>query len=323
MRSNDLFSTINFVLSQFVDPFLQVLRYTAGLLLDNPISSRPKQEAETIAQSMVVLINLYYDLACQDIPPALEDSHAEFFGAEKGVFVRFLAWDPPELQTDVDEPTPSVPTQLKSAIFELAESYTHRYPELLSASQSVEAFVRALWALLGGGQRTGVAYDSLVSQSLRFLGAAIRSGNYRGIFESRETILGLIEGVVVPNVSLREHEVEQFEDDPLEYVRLDLSFASAGAGTVSGGLTAEGTTRRQAAADVLRALVSSGFEADTTEVVLGWVGQGLQAYASNLQGENTWKRKDESVYLLTAVATRGATAQACFFININSISSPL
>ena len=89
MRSNELFTTINFVLSQFVEPFLQVLRYTAGLLLDQPISERAKDEVETIAQSMVVLIDLYNDLSCQDLPPALEDSHAEFFGDEKGMFVRF------------------------------------------------------------------------------------------------------------------------------------------------------------------------------------------------------------------------------------------
>ncbi|KAH8112452.1 Cse1-domain-containing protein [Phellopilus nigrolimitatus] len=307
MRSNELYTVINFVLSRFVDPFLQVLRYTADMLLNKPLAS--KQEAETVAQALVVMLHLFYDLACQDLPPALEDAQAEFFGPESGMFTRFLAWDPPELQGDADEPTPSVPSQIKTAIFELAELYTHRYPELLISSSSVESFVRALWTLLGGGQRSGVAYDGLVSQSLRFLSTAIRSGNYRGIFESKETISGLVEGVVVPNVTLREHEVEQFEDDPLEYVRVDLSFASASAASSTGGLTAEGTTRRQAAADVLRALVASGFESDTTEVVLGWVGRGLQAYAADPKGEDTWKRKDESVYLLTAVATRGATAQ--------------
>lgn len=53
MRFNELFTVINFVLSQFVDPFLQVLRYTAGVLLDNHLP--PKKDAETVAQAMVVL----------------------------------------------------------------------------------------------------------------------------------------------------------------------------------------------------------------------------------------------------------------------------
>ena len=81
--------------------------------------------------------------------------------------------------------------------------------------------MQAVWYLLGVHQRKGVAYDvvsdvssyiealcteipwQLVSQSLRFLSAAIRSGNYRSIFQSEETISSLVEGVVVPNVGLR------------------------------------------------------------------------------------------------------------------------
>lgn len=137
-----------------------------------------------------------------------------------------------------DDTTPSVPSLIKTHIFEIAEVsqsyyparsflnhlqlYTHHYPELLTSSSSVETYVRALWELLGGGSRIGVSYDGvrllcvllsshphffmrpqLVSQSLRFLSTAIRSGNYKQIFEAKETIAGLVEGVVVPNVGLR------------------------------------------------------------------------------------------------------------------------
>ena len=107
-----------------------------------------------------------------------------------------------------------------------------------------------------------------MSQALRFLSTAIRSGNYLGIFENRETINSLVEGVVVPSISLRIHDTEQCEGDPLEYVRLNLSFASARSAAVAGGLTTEGTTRCQAATDVPRSSVASGFEAITTEIVL-------------------------------------------------------
>jgi exportin-2 (importin alpha re-exporter) len=103
----------------------------------------------------------------------------------------------------------------------------------------------------------------------------------------------------VPNVSLREHDVEQFEDDPLEFIRQDLSISSAGGVDLS--------TRRQAAADVLRALVSSGHESEATEIVGSWINKGLAEYESNKA--ESWKAKDSAIYLLTAVATRGSTAQ--------------
>jgi exportin-2 (importin alpha re-exporter) len=95
-----------------------------------------------------------------------------------------------------------------------------------------------------------------------------------------------------------EHELEQFEDDPLEYVRLDL-LSSLG----------DAVTRRQAAADVLRALVGAGLENETTTLALEWISAGLAQYAANPGAEDAWKAKDSAVYLLTAVAARGGTTQ--------------
>jgi len=105
--------------------------------------------------------------------------------------------------------------------------------------------------------------------------------------------------------------MEQFEDDPLEFIRLDLSLPGS-----STGLSADITTRRQAAADVLQALVGSGYESEATEIVGGWIGRGLESYnASRGAGGDgeAWKAKDSAVYLLTAVATRGSTTQVCRF----------
>lgn len=99
-------------------------------------------------------------------------------------------------------------------------------------------------------------------------------------------------------MGLRDHDVEQFEDDPLEFIRLDLSLSASGTDLA---------TRRQAAADVLQALVGSGYEVEATEIVGTWISTGLAEYGSNKK-EN-WKAKDSAVYLLTAVATRGSTTQ--------------
>jgi exportin-2 (importin alpha re-exporter) len=88
----------------------------------------------------------------------------------------------------------------------------------------------------------------------------------------------------------------------MEYIRIDLSVPTATAGSSS-----EGTTRRHAAADVLRALVGSGSEAEATEFVSVWVNEDLQAYKAN-QSEN-WKRKDRAIFLLTAIASKGSTLQ--------------
>ena len=43
--------------------------------------------------------------------------------------------------------------------------YVKLYPEVLSRSSSVEAFVRAVWQLVGTGQQLGVAYDPVSTLS--------------------------------------------------------------------------------------------------------------------------------------------------------------
>jgi hypothetical protein len=91
--------------------------------------------------------------------------------------------------------------------------------------------------------------------------------------------------------------VEQFEDDPLEFVRRDLAVPGV----------ADTATRRQAAADVLQALVGSGFEVEATDIVGNWISTGLQEYRSN--PSQNWRSKDSAIYLLTAVAAKGWTTQ--------------
>ncbi|KAI0055486.1 Cse1-domain-containing protein [Artomyces pyxidatus] len=289
-RSDELWSTIKSVNGKFLSPFLQIFRFTMERLLSNP--PLPQPTFGLLAQTMAVLVEIFYDFTCQDLPPELEDSHDEFFNKDRGHFMRLMAWDPTELQTDADEATPSIPSNIRTTILEIAEMYVKLYPEVLAHSSSVEAFVRAVWELVGGGKQLGIAYDQLVSQSLRFISTAIRSGSYKDLFGSRATISGLIEGVVVPNVAIREHDLESFEDTPLEFVRGDL-------------LISDIATPRQAAGDVIKALVSSGFEADATAVVLEWVARGLESYATS--GPTGWKSKDSAVYLFEAVASLGST----------------
>lgn len=294
VRSDELYSEINLVLSKFMTPFLQLFKQTAQLLL----ATAPAANYALVAQSMVLLIDIFYDFTCHDLPPAIEDTHEEFFGPTSGWFQVFLGWDLAELRGDPDDTTPSLPSQIKAGILEIAELFIKLYPDQLQKSPAVETLVQNVWNLVGSNKLPGVADDALVSQSLRFISTAIRSGYYKTLFSSPDTISSLVQGVVVPNVALREHDVEQFEDDPLEFIRLDLAQSSTGSDL---------STRRQAAADVLQALVGSGYEAETTQIVGQWITTGLSEYEAN-KAQN-WKAKDSAVYLLTAVATRGSTSQ--------------
>jgi len=79
--------------SKFLVPYFQLFELTIKSLLVTP--------DPLLAQIMAVLIDLYYDLTCQDLAPEFEDRHETFFAEGTGYFMQLMAWDPPQLQTDV------------------------------------------------------------------------------------------------------------------------------------------------------------------------------------------------------------------------------
>lgn len=97
VRSDSLFTEINFVLSRFMSPFLGLFQQTATFML----SGNSPQDLGLLTQTMILLVDIFYDFTCHDLPPALEDGHAEFFTPETGWFHRFLAWDPISLRGQV------------------------------------------------------------------------------------------------------------------------------------------------------------------------------------------------------------------------------
>ncbi|KAF7294456.1 Importin N-terminal domain-containing protein [Mycena kentingensis (nom. inval.)] len=314
VRSDALFTEINLVLSKFVEPFLGLFRHTAGILLAPPPTldtSSASGEFGAQAQTMTLLLDIFYDFTCHDLPPAIEDAHAELFSPPDGLFHKLLAWSPPGLAVDDDETNPSLPSQIKTGILQIAELYLQLYADQLQQSGTVEAFMQGVWTMIGGNKLQGLADDGLVSQSLRFLSATIRSTHYASLFTG-STLSAVITSIIVPNVFFRESDEEMFTDDPLEFIRSSMTDSTAStAGLATGG--SDGRTRRQAAADVGKALVSSGFEREATTEIQNWVQGGLSQYDSaspqeRVQGQ-AWKAKDSAVFLMMAAATRGSTAQ--------------
>ena len=92
-RSDAFWSIIKLVHSKFLVPYFQLFDMTIKLPLATP---KPLH-----AQTMAVLIDIYYDLTCQDLAPEFEDRHDTFFAEGTGYFMQLMPWDPPQLQTDV------------------------------------------------------------------------------------------------------------------------------------------------------------------------------------------------------------------------------
>ena len=99
----------------------------------------------------------------------------------------------------------------------------------------------------------------------------------------------ITEQIILPNVILREADVELFEDDPIEYIRRDLEGSDT-------------DTRRRACTDFLKELKEKN-ESLVTNIFLAHMRKILEQYQSN--PKENWRYKDVYVYLFAALAING------------------
>ena len=278
-RSDDLFAEINHVLGKFADPYLQLLASTDAQIEANKNNAAALKEH---FETMNLLVKLFYDLSCQDLPPQFEDNLKSI----TTLLQKYLTYDNPLLHTD-DESEAGPLEYVKVGVTEVLVLYVNKYEDAFG--ELLPPFIESVWNLLTTiGPET--KYDLVASKGLQFLTAVCGIKKHAETFNN-EAILGqVVENAILPSVSLRESDIEQFEDEPIEYIRKSLE-----------GVDID--TRRRAATEFVRKLMDH-FEALVTSTVGKYVQHYLTRYAQDPKGE--WKSKDAAIYLFSAIAARGA-----------------
>ena len=277
-RSNELFEEINHVLANFGEPFVRLLSSTDQQIeanRDNPAALKGWFE------TMSLLIKIFYDLSSQDMPPIVE-THLQPI---TGLLQKYLSYSNPAFDGDDDEAT--AVENVKADICDALQLYANKYDDDFGAY--TEPFIHSVWGLLSttGPEKK---YDLLVSRALQFLTAVTSSPRHAENFNNEETLGQIVEKVLLPNVALRESDMEMFEDEPIEFIRRDLE----GSDTDS---------RRRAATDFLRKLLER-YEMLVTKVVFKYIDHYLAL------GKSDWKAKDTAIYLYLAIAAKGTVTAA-------------
>ncbi|KAH8598260.1 CAS/CSE protein [Bisporella sp. PMI_857] len=276
--SDELYTEVNHVLGHFGQPFVQLLASTDQQI---QINQNNKEVLKQHVEVMNLLVKIFYDLSCQDLPPIFEDN----LGDVTSLLHKYLTYENPLLATDDD--SESGPLEyLKSGICEVITLYLQKYEDAFG--DLCQQFITSTWTLLTTiGPET--KYDILVSKALHFLTAVASIPKHAENFNNENVLGEVVEKVILPNVSLRESDIEQFEDEPIEYIRRDLEGSDA-------------ETRRRAATDFLQKLLEK-FESLVTSVVGRYITLFLGNFAKN--PSNEWKSKDTAVYLYAAIAAKG------------------
>ncbi|KAL8897734.1 MAG: hypothetical protein Q9192_002435 [Flavoplaca navasiana] len=291
-RSDELFTEVNHVLGKFGDPFVQLLGNTDRMIEQN------KDDRSALSQyfsTMNLLMKLLYDLSVQDLPPIFEDNMQSL----TSLLHKYLIYDNPLLHSDSDGE--SGPLEfVKSGIFEVLVLYAQKYEDAFGPF--VEQFVGSSWNLL---TTTGLETknDILVSKALQFLTSVTRLSQHAQAFNNEETMSQVVERVVLPNLSLRDSDMEMLEDEPIEFIRRDLEGSDS-------------ETRRRAATDFLQQILAQ-FQKLVTEVVLRYINHYLSEYSRN--PSVNWKSKDTAVYLFSSIAAKGAVTTSQGVKSVNEL----
>ena len=176
-RSDALYSEINLVLGKMANPLLELLQRMHGMLLD---PSTPSMTMQPLALCLMLLLQLFYDLSAQDLPPQFEDAIPML----SPMFTSLLSFSRPELIGDEEDVAPSPLVKIRSSVCEIFELYAKRYLDVLP---QLPEYVQAVWDMLstyGPSEK----YDVIVSKAIGFLSAVVRMGNQRELFQSDSTL---------------------------------------------------------------------------------------------------------------------------------------
>ncbi|KNC84613.1 hypothetical protein SARC_03180 [Sphaeroforma arctica JP610] len=285
-KSDELWTEINIALKQFAQPLTDI---TAKMISILPQNASNRDTLTTVFSLLHSALDIFYSLNYQDLPEFFEDNMDQWML----IHHTLLVYDNPLVRSDSDDrPGPLEKTMAKAC--DNVALYAGKYDEEdVPFRKHLPVFVEDIWNLLctTSGE---IKNDYLVSGGLAFLSAVAKRPGTSSMFGDPATLKTICEKIVIPNMQLRESDVEAFEDDPQEYIGQDIEGSDT-------------ETRRRAACDLVKAL-RQHFEQQVTAIFSSYVEVMLAEYAKD--PVNNWKSKDAAIYLVTSLSVTSTLARA-------------
>lgn len=278
-RSEDVLGEIKLILTQLQQPFHDLFMITMQAINTN----QTNQDAlKTLFVTANLLCKIFYSLNIVDLPEFFEDNMKVFMEAFR-TFLNFQTTFAPLLEGNKDD-SPGILHKIQANVCANLNLYIEKYEEEFAPFLPV--FVQDIWTLLSKTSNEPKV-DRLVYSMITFLTSVARSVHH-SLFAGEDILKQICNFVVIPNMQLRESDIEIFEDNPAEYIRRD----SEGS---------DSDTRRRAALELVKGL-RKHYEARVTQL--------FSADITQMLGSGKWIQKDTAIYLVTALAVRSATAAA-------------
>ena len=250
----------------------------------------PAAEQAALADARRLMCTCFFLLNWLDLPEVFEDN----LGVWVGWFHAALVEQNAATSSAADADEAGALEQLKGAALEAVELYAQKYEEEFEPHFGL--LLTDVWRLLAGGDTPAAKLlspnmDGLVTRAIKFVTSVAGKDAHRAVFAQDGFIGALLTQVVVPNMQLRAQELEDFGDNPEDFMRGDIEGNNA-------------DTRRRVATDLVRALCRT-HNAITTPMCVGVVDRMLAEYEAAKEARAP--AKDAAVALFGALAAKTAT----------------
>lgn len=276
-RSDDLYREINYVMDKFGPSLLQIF-----VGIENMLKSgiNDKHLLGMILQNATYANKIFHSLSFQDIPAFIEDNLVIFMN----ILMFFYNFQSPLLVTE-DEDQPGISEKFTSSVAKIIILYSSKYEEDFTM---LGDFAQATWNILTSRTTLLPKDDKLTCTCIGFLTSVSRQERHNVIFQNSLKII--CESIIIPNMKIRESDLEIFEDEPMEFIRRD----SEGGNDLS--------HRHSSAVALIHGLMEF-HGAEMTQILCETVTSSLAEYSSH--PSKNWKSKLLATQLFSAVGARG------------------
>ncbi|KAK9056119.1 hypothetical protein SSX86_027207 [Deinandra increscens subsp. villosa] len=309
---NGILATVNSLFKKFrhqykSDPILLDLKYCldnfAAPLLNTVESISVKINAAAgsaatlrqLIEAQRLCCRIFYSLNFLDLPEFFEDNADKWMNQFKNYLtVRYPAVE------DTGADGLALVDELQAAVCDNISHYMEKEEELFQ--KYLSGFVEAVWALLVAASASPNR-ERLTVTAIRFL-TIVSTSVHHALFVGDDILQQIIQGIVIPNVMLRDEDEELFEMNYVEFIRRDMEGSDL-------------DTRRRIACELLKG-IAGNYKGKITERVSSQIHNCLALFAENPAAN--WKYKDCAIYLVVSLATKkaGGASVSTDFVDVES-----
>ncbi|KAK9056120.1 hypothetical protein SSX86_027208 [Deinandra increscens subsp. villosa] len=295
---NGILATVNSLFKKFrhqykSDPILLDLKYCldnfAAPLLSTVESISVKINAAAgnaatlrqLIEAQRLCCRIFYSLNFLDLPEFFEDNADKWMNQ----FKNFLTVRYPAVE-DTGADGLALVDGLRAAVCDNISHYMEKEEELFQ--KYLSGFVEAVWALLVAASASPNR-ERLTVTAIRFL-TIVSTSVHHALFAADDILQQITQGIVIPNVMLRDEDEELFEMNYVEFIRRDMEGSDL-------------DTRRRIACELLKG-IAGNYKDKITQRVSSQINNCLALFSENPAAN--WKYKDCAIYLVVSLATKKA-----------------